>query len=160
MTFSTCDLCDRFPDRVRVLAPIFRHYGGRTRFSGSIATIKCFEDNVFIREAAVEEGRGRVMVIDGGGSLRSALVGDGIAEWARDHGWAGMIINGCVRDTVALAKVDLGVMAIGVNPVTPGKRRVGARDVAVTFGDVCFAPSEYVYCDEDGIVVATERLDT
>ena len=160
MTFSTCDLCDQFPDRIRVLAPIFRHYGGRTRFSGSIATIKCFEDNVFIREAAVEEGRGRIMVIDGGGSLRSALVGDGIAEWARDHGWAGMIINGCVRDTVALAKVDLGVMAIGVNPVTPGKRRVGARDVAVTFGDVRFTPSEYVYCDEDGVVVATERLDT
>jgi len=160
MTFSTCDLCDQFPDRIRVLAPIFRHYGGRTRFSGSIATIKCFEDNVFIREAAVEEGRGRVMVIDGGGSLRSALVGDGIAEWARDHGWAGMIINGCVRDTVALAKVDLGVMAIGVNPVTPGKRRVGARDVAVTFGDVRFVPGEYAYCDEDGVVIATERLNT
>lgn len=160
MTFSTCDLCDQFPDRIRVLVPNFRHYGGRTRFSGSIATIKCFEDNVFIREAAVEEGRGRVMVIDGGGSLRSALVGDGIAEWARDHGWAGMIIYGCVRDTVALAKVDLGVMAIGVNPVTPGKRRVGVRDVAVTFGDVRFAPSDYVYCDEDGVVVATERLDT
>ena len=160
MTSSTCDLCDQFPDRIRVLAPIFRHYGGRTRFSGSIATIKCFEDNVFIREAAIEEGRGRVMVIDGGGSLRSALVGDGIAEWARDHGWAGMIINGCVRDTVALAKVDLGVMAIGVNPVTPGKRRVGARDVAVTFGDVRFVPGEYAYCDEDGVVIATERLDT
>ena len=160
MTFSTCDLCDQFPDRIRVLAPIFRHYGGRTRFSGSIATIKCFEDNVFIREAAVEEGRGRIMVIDGGGSLRSALVGDGIAEWARDHGWAGMIINGCVRDTVALAKVDLGVMAIGVNPVTPGKRRVGARDVAVTFGDVRFVPGEYAYCDEDGVVIATERLNT
>ena len=160
MTFSTCDLCDQFPDRIRVLAPIFRHYGGRTRFSGSIATIKCFEDNVFIREAAVEEGRGRVMVIDGGGSLRSALVGDGIAEWARDHAWAGMIINGCVRDTVALAKVDLGVMAIGVNPVTPGKRRVGARDVAVTFGDVRFVPGEYAYCDEDGVVIATERLNT
>jgi len=160
MTFSTCDLCDQFPDRIRVLAPIFRHYGGRTRFSGSIATIKCFEDNVFIREAAVEEGRGRVMVIDGGGSLRSALVGDGIAEWARDHGWAGMIINGCVRDTVALAKVDLGVMAIGVNPVTPGKRCVGARDVAVTFGDVRFVPGEYAYCDEDGVVIASEQLDT
>ena len=104
MTLSTCDLCDQFPDRVRVLAPIFRHYGGRTRFAGPIVTIRCFEDNVFIREAAVEEGRGRVMVIDGGGSLRSALVGDGIAEWARDHGWAGMIIYGCVRDTVALAE--------------------------------------------------------
>jgi len=103
---------------------------------------------------------GLLVVIDGGGSLRSALVGDGIAEWARDHGWAGMIINGCVRDTVALAKVDLGVMAIGVNPVTPGKRRVGARDVAVTFGDVRFVPGEYAYCDEDGVVIATERLNT
>lgn len=125
MSVSTSDLCDRFADRIRVLAPIFRHYGGRTRFAGPIVTIRCFEDNVLIREAAVEEGRGRVMVIDGGGSLRSALVGDGIAGWACDHGWAGMIIYGCVRDTVALAKVDLGVLAIGVNPVTPGKRRVG-----------------------------------
>jgi regulator of ribonuclease activity A len=159
MSFSTCDLCDRFPDRIRVLAPILRHYGGRTRFAGPIATIKCFEDNVFIREAAVEQGHGRVMVIDGGGSLRSALVGDGIAEWARDHGWAGMIIHGCVRDTVPLAKIDFGVMAMAVNPVTPGKRGVGGRDVPVTFGDVRFVPGEYVYCDEDGVVVAAGRLD-
>lgn len=159
MMFSTADLCDRFPDRVRVLAPILRHYGARNRFAGPIATIKCFEDNVLIREAAVEEGRGRVMVIDGGGSLRSALVGDGIAEWARDHGWAGMIIYGCVRDTIALAKVDLGVMAIGVNPVTPGKRRVGMRDMPITFGDVRFVSGEYLYCDEDGVLVAAERLD-
>lgn len=159
MTFSTADLCDRFPDRVRVLAPILRHYGGRTRFAGPIVTIKCFEDNVLIREAAVEEGQGRVMVIDGGGSLRSALVGDGIAEWARDHGWAGMIIYGCVRDIVALAKVDLGVMAIGVNPVTPGKRRVGARDIPVAFGDVRFVPGEFAFCDEDGVLIAAERLE-
>ena len=159
MSFYTADLCDRFPDRVRVLRPILRHYGGRAKFSGQIVTIQCFEDNVLIREAAVEEGRGRVMVVDGGGSLRSALVGDGIAEWARDHGWAGMIINGCVRDIVALAKVDLGVLALGVNPVTPGKQRVGRRDLPVTFGDIRFIPGEYAYCDEDGVVVATERLD-
>jgi regulator of ribonuclease activity A len=158
MNFSTCDLCDRFPDRVRVLAPILRHYGGRAAFAGPIVTIKCFEDNVLIREAAVEEGRGRVMIIDGGGSLRSALVGDGIAEWARDHGWAGMIIFGCVRDTVALAKVDFGVMAIGVNPIQPGKQRIGARDVPVTFGDVRFVPGDYAYCDDDGVVVASELL--
>lgn len=159
MSFSTADLCDRFPEGVRVLKPILRHYGGRMRFSGAIVTIQTFEDNVLIREAAVEEGLGRVMVIDGGGSLRSALVGDGIAEWARDHGWAGMIINGCVRDIVALAKVDLGVMALGANPVTPGKQRVGRRDVPVTFGDVRFSPGGYVYCDEDGVVVAAERLN-
>jgi regulator of ribonuclease activity A len=158
MRWSTCDLCDRYADRIRVPTPIFRHYGGRTKFAGEIVTIACFEDNVFIREAAVEDGRGRVMVIDGGGSLRSALVGDGIAEWARDHGWAGMFIYGCVRDTVALAKVDLGVMAIGVNPVQPGKKRVGARDVPVTFADVRFLPGEYLYCDEDGVVVAAHRL--
>lgn len=160
MTWNTCDLCDQYPDAVRVLTPLFRHFGGRKQFSGNIATIKCFEDNVLIREAAVEPGAGRVMVIDGGGSLRSALVGDGIAEWARDHDWAGMIINGCVRDTVALGKVDLGVMALGVNPVQPGKHRIGMRNVPVTFGHVRFAPGDYVYADADGVVVAETWLHT
>lgn len=158
MSISTADICDRYPDRIRVLAPMLRHFGGRQQFSGPIATINCFEDNVLIREAAVEDGRGRVMVIDGGASLRSALVGDGIAEWARDHGWAGMIINGCVRDIVALARVEIGVLALAVNPITPGKRRIGSRDRAVTFGDVRFEPGEYVYCDEDGVVVCSEPL--
>ena len=160
MTWSTCDLCDRYPDRLRVLTPRFRHFGGRTRFAGEIVTIKCFEDNVHIREAAVEPGAGRVMVIDGGASLRSALVGDGVAGWARDHGWAGMIINGCVRDTVALAKVEIGVMALGVNPMQPGKQRHGARNVPVTFGEVQFVPGEFLYADEDGVVVSKQRLDT
>ena len=159
MTISTADLCDRFPDRVRVLTPMLRHFGGRTQFEGPIATIRCFEDNVLIREAAREPGAGRVMVIDGGGSLKSALVGDGIAEWARDAGWAGMIIHGCVRDIVALGKVDFGVYALGVNPITPGKQRIGHRDRPVTFGDVRFVPGEYVYCDEDGVVVADRRLE-
>lgn len=113
---------------------------------------------MFIHEAAREDGQGRVMVIDGGGSLRSALVGEGIAEWARDSGWAGMIIHGCVRDTVALGKVDFGVMAIGVNPVTPGKRRVGERDSPVSFGDVRFILDDYVYRDEDGAVAVAGQL--
>jgi regulator of ribonuclease activity A len=160
MTWSTCDLCDRYPDALRVLAPMLRHFGGRKRFSGEVVTIKCFEDNVHIREAALEQGERRVMVIDGGASLRSALVGDGIAEWAREHGWAGMIINGCVRDTVALVRVEIGVMALGVSPVQPGKERSGVRNPPVTFGDVRFVPGDYVYADEDGVVVASKRLDS
>ena len=100
-----------------------------------------------------------MLVVDGGGSLRSALVGDGIAECARERGWAGMVIHGCVRDTVALAKVDIGVLAIGVNPWQPSKRGEGVRDVAVTFADVRFAPGEWLYADEDGIVVCERQLN-
>lgn len=158
MEFSTPDLCDRFPDKIRVATPLFRHFGGRERFSGPIATIKCHEDNVLIREAALEAGQGRILVIDGGGSMKAALVGDGIAEWALDHGWIGMIIFGCVRDTAALRKVNFGVVAIGVNPVTPTKRREGLRDVPVTFADIRFCPGEFAYVDEDGIVVAQTPL--
>jgi regulator of ribonuclease activity A len=158
MQFNTPGLCDRFPERIRVATPLFRHFGARRSFAGEIVTIKCHEDNVLIREAVVTPGHGKVLVIDGGGSLRSALVGDGIAEWARDHGWVGMVIHGCVRDIAALARVDIGVLAIGVNPWQPAKRREGLRDVPVTFADVRFEPGEWLYADEDGLVVAHERL--
>ena len=158
MRFNTPDLCDEFPDRVRVATPLFRHFGAKRRFAGEIVTIKCHEDNVLIREAAMTRVQGKVMVIDGGGSLRSALVGDGVAEWAREHGWAGMVIYGCVRDIAALAKVDIGVLAIGVNPVQPGKRGEGLRDVPVTFADVRFVPGEWLYADEDGVLVSEAPL--
>jgi regulator of ribonuclease activity A len=158
MQFDTPDLCDRFAERIRVATPLFRHFGARRSFAGEIATIKCHEDNVLIREAVVTPGDGKVLVIDGGGSLRSALVGDGIAEWAREHGWVGMVIHGCVRDIAALARVDIGVLATGVNPWQPAKRREGLRDVPVTFADVRFEPGEWLYADEDGLVVAHERL--
>lgn len=159
MVFNTPDLCDRFPERIRVATPLFRHFGARRKFSGRIETIKCYEDNVLIREAVVTPGQGKVLVIDGGGSLRSALVGDGVAEWAREHGWAGMLIYGCVRDIAALAKVDIGVLAIGVNPWQPGKRREGTRDIPVTFADVRFIPGEWIYADEDGVVITSEPLN-
>ena len=158
MFIPTSDLCDQYPDKVRVATPMLRHFGARTQFAGRVATIKCHEDNVLIREAAVEAGEGRVMVIDGGGSLRSALAGDGVAAWAHEHGWAGMVIYGCVRDIVALARVDIGVMALDVCPWQPGKRREGQRDLPVTFADVRFAPGDYLWADEDGIVVASELL--
>ena len=156
MFIPTCDLCDRYPDQIQMATPMLRHFGGRSQFCGRIATVKCHEDNVLIREAAVEPGEGRVMVIDGGGSLRSALVGDGVASWALDHGWAGMVIFGCVRDIVALAKVDIGVMALNVSPWQPGKRREGVRDIPVTFADVRFVPGDYLWADADGIITAAE----
>ena len=158
MPFHTPDLCDRFPERIRVATPLFRHFGAKRKFAGQIVTIKCHEDNVLIREAVLRPGEGKVLVIDGGGSLRSALVGDGVAEWARQHGWAGMVIYGCVRDIVALAKVEIGVLAIGVNPWQPAKRGEGMRDVPVTFADVRFAPGEWLYADEDGVVVSDQPL--
>jgi regulator of ribonuclease activity A len=159
MVFNTSDLCDQFPERVRVATPLFRHFGARRKFAGQIVTIKCHEDNVLIREAVLTPGQGKVLVVDGGGSLRSALVGDGVADWAREHGWAGMVINGCVRDTEALAKVEIGVLALGVNPWQPGKRGQGIRDIPVTFADVRFAPDEWLYADEDGIVVCDRALN-
>ena len=156
--FETPDLCDRFPDQVRVVTPLFRHFGAVHKFCGPVATVKCHEDNVLIRTAAREPGNGRVMVVDGGGSLRSALVGDGVAEWAQEHGWAGMLIYGCVRDITPLAKVAIGVLAIGVNPWQPAKRGDGLRDVPVTFADVRFEPGEWLYADVDGVVVSAREL--
>lgn len=158
MVFNTPDLCDRFADRIRVALPLFRHFGARRRFAGEIATVKCHEDNVLIREAVVSPGRGRVLVVDGGGSMRCALVGDGVADWAREHGWSGMLIYGCVRDIEALAKVEIGVLAMGVNPAQPTKRGEGLRDHPVTFAEVRFVPGEWLYADADGVVVSEKPL--
>lgn len=158
MNMSTSDLCDQFSEKLQVASPVLRHYGGVSRFHGKIVTIKCYEDNSYIREAALEDGNGKILVIDGGGSLRSALVGDGIATWALNSGWSGLIINGCIRDSQALAKVKIGVMALGINPWQPSKRNEGLRNIVVTFADVYFRPDEYLWADEDGFVTSAENL--
>ena len=155
---GTADLCDAHEAQVAVAAPIFRSFGGRPRFHGPIATLRCFEDNSLVREWLAQPGAGRVLVVDGGGSLRCALLGDQLGALGVKNGWSGVIVHGCVRDTAALGAMDLGVLALAPHPLKSVKRGAGERDVAVTFAGVTFAPGAYVYADEDGVLVAAEKL--
>lgn len=155
---GTADLCDSHAHLLAIAAPIFRSFGGRRRFSGAIATLRCFEDNSLVRERLVEAGHGRVLVIDGGGSLKCALVGDQLGALGVKNGWSGVIVFGCVRDTAALGAMDLGVLALAPHPLKSVKRGVGEREVNVAFAGVSFAPGAYVYADEDGVVVAPAML--
>jgi regulator of ribonuclease activity A len=155
---KTADLCDEFTDEVDACEPLFRDFGGELRFGGAIATIKCFEDNSLVREITGESGNGRVLVIDAGGSMRRAVVGDVLAKKAVDNGWSGIVVYGCIRDSAALATLPIGVKALGTHPVKTDKRGEGQRDVVVRFGGVTFRPGEWLYADEDGIVVARRQL--
>ena len=148
---ATADLLDEHPDAA-VCALAFRQFGGVASIDGEIATVRCFEDNVLVRQRVNEPGAGRVLVVDGGGSLRVALVGDNIASIARDSGWAGLIIHGCVRDSAELGELALG-MALGTHPKPSNKAGDGELDVPVTFGSVTFQPGGRVASDDDGIVV-------
>jgi regulator of ribonuclease activity A len=162
MTFKTPDLCDEFETElgktVRVVTPMFQRYGGRTSFSGQVVTLKIFEDNSLVREAFAEDGRGKVLVIDGGGSLRCALVGDQLAILAAKNGWAGTIVYGCIRDSGDINGIDIGVRALNTHPQKSIKKGVGDRDISVTFGGVTFHPGQYLYADEDGILVSDKAL--
>ncbi len=152
------DLCDAFPGRVRVAEPVFRDFGGRAAFSGPISTVQVLEDNALVRTALEEPGRGRVLVVDGGGSLRSALVGGNLGQLAAKNGWDGILVFGCIRDTAELMAVDLGVKALAAHPKKSGKQGTGARDVPVTFAGVTFRPGEWLAADADGIIVADGPL--
>lgn len=162
MTFKTPDLCDEFEAElgtsVRVVAPMFQRYGGRAIFAGQIVTLKIFEDNSLVREVFAESGAGKVLVIDGGGSLRCALVGDQLAILARKNGWAGVVVYGCIRDSGDIAGIDIGIRALNTHPQKSIKKGIGDRDIAVTFGGVTFNPGEYIYVDEDGILVSAKPL--
>ena len=159
MTTPTTDLCDTHEDRLRILTPIFSDYGGRRSFSGSVVTVKTFEDNSLVRETLGESGEGRVLVVVGGGSLRCALLGDNLAAMARDNGWSGIVVYGCVRDSGEIRELDIGVKALNVHPRRSEKRGEGERDVAVTFAGVTIRAGEWLCADEDGGVVAETPLD-
>ena len=150
---ATADLVDDIYPDVRSCDLQLRNFGGVTDFAGPITTVKCFQDNALLKSVLSEPGEGRVLVIDGDGSLHTALVGDVIAGIAKDSGWAGLIVHGAVRDASTLRTIDVGIKALGTNPRKGGKTGVGERDVEVTFGGVTFVPGEVAYCDEDGIVV-------
>ncbi len=153
----TPDLCDEFPE-VQVLDPIFTHFGGREAFYGPVRTIKCFEDNTLVKQAVAEPGDGAVLVVDGGGSLRCALLGDMLAEQAVGNGWAGVVMYGCVRDVDVLFETELGIQALAAHPRKSEKRGEGQRDIAVTFAGVTIAPGQWLYADNNGILIAEEPL--
>jgi len=159
MHYITPDLCDAYPDLVQVVEPMFSNFGGRDSFGGEIVTVKCFEDNSRVKELAELDGSGKVMVVDGGGSLRCALLGDMIAERAAHNGWQGVVIYGCVRDVDMLAQTDLGVQALASHPLRSNRRGAGDLDLAVTFAGITFRPGEFVYADNNGIIVSPSPLE-
>jgi len=159
MTHSVPDICDEFIDEISVLAPLFSDYGGKDRFSGEVITIKCFEDNSLVRDAVKSSGRGRVLVVDGGGSLRHALLGDLLAAAAAENGWQGLLINGCVRDVEILETIYLGVKALNCHPVKTAKRGEGQLGVNVTFAGATIRPGSYLYADANGVVVSSRNLE-
>lgn len=156
--FVLPDLCDEHGEVVRVAEPLFRNFGARKAFGGPIRTVKCFEDNSLVAERVREPGDGAVLVVDGGGSSRCALVGDNLAQAASDNGWAGILVYGFVRDVDELATIDVGIQAMGSNPLRSIKRNQGLRDVVVDFAGVRFVPDQFVYCDNNGVVVSPVDL--
>lgn len=158
MNYPTTDLCDKYGDSLQIADPIFADFGGEPAFAGPIGTVKCFEDNSRVRETLEEAGEGRVLVVDGGGSDRCALLGDNLAQLAIDNGWAGLVVYGCVRDSAEIGEMEIGVKALAPHPRKSNKKGIGERDVAVRFAGVSFEPGAWLYADLDGIVVAQEAL--
>lgn len=159
MSLKTTDLCDNNADKVRVAEPLnFKDYGGAKMFNGAIETVKCFEDNSLVRKALEQNGEGKVLVVDGGGSMRCALLGDMLGELGVKNKWNGIIIYGCIRDSAAMATLQLGVKALATIPLKSNKRNEGQQNIPVRFAGVDFIPGEFVYADEDGVIVAKEAL--
>lgn len=153
MDQSTADLADREGASVRSCDVQFRSYGGRTAFSGRVRTVRCFQDNALLKKVLSEPGEGQVLVIDGAGSVHTALIGDLIAELGRSNGWSGVIVNGAVRDSAVLGEMDFGVKALGTNPRKSTKNGDGSLDEDVELGGITFVAGEHVVSDEDGVVV-------
>lgn len=157
MTFRTTDLLDAHPE-IEACEAGLGHYGGVRRFSGEVVTVRCFEDNSLVRELLKSPGGGRVLVIDGGGSRRCALVGDLLAAAGHQNGWSGIVVAGCVRDSVAIAALPIGVLALGLQPRRSDKHGQGVQGVALEVLGARVHPGHYAYADEDGVVFSQQRL--
>ncbi|XLZ70845.1 ribonuclease E activity regulator RraA [Massilia sp. SR12] len=163
MTFATTDLCDENPGLLEdgtlsVLPPVFHHFGRRASFAGPALTLKVHEDNALVRATLETPGQGRVLVVDGGSSLRRALVGGQLGLLAQNNGWAGVIVDGCVRDSAELAQCDVGIMALATHPQRSAREGIGQRDIVVNFAGVRIAPGDWIYADADGILVSRQKL--
>lgn len=157
---ATCDLCDALKDdpSLRVLSPLLRSFGGRVAFAGRVVTLQCFEDNTHVRATLEQPGEGRVLVVDGGASIRRALVGGNLAASAAKNGWAGIVVDGAVRDLAELGMAGIGIKALASMPLRSVKRNEGQRDLPVEIQGVPVKPGQWLYADEDGIVVAIKPL--
>lgn len=158
MPISVPDLCDEYANDIQVLEPLFSNFGAREAFHGPVVTVKCFEDNSLVKALVGTPGNGQVIVVDGGGSLRCALLGDMLAAQASENGWQGLLIYGCVRDVEILRDIDLGIKALRAYPVKSEKRGEGRQDIAVSFASAQIKPGDYLYSDANGIIVASHDL--
>jgi len=156
--YITPDLCDEYPE-VEVLEPLFTNYGGKESFGGEVVTIKCHEDNSLVKENVAKPGYGKVMVVDGGGSLRAALLGDMLAEKAVENGWEGLVIYGCIRDVDVIMETNLGVQALATNPRKTEKKGIGEMNVPVKFAGVDINPGSFIYADNNGVIVSQKKLE-
>ncbi|ARR50394.1 ribonuclease E activity regulator RraA [Photobacterium damselae subsp. damselae] len=159
MEYNTSELCDIYLDQVDVVEPMFNSYGGRGSFGGQITTVKCFEDNGVLRSVLEQSGVGRVLLVDGGGSLRRALIDIDIAQLAAENEWEGIVVYGCVRHVDELDELDLGIQALASTPVGADNQSVGEVDVPVNFGGVTFLPEDHLYADNTGVILSPEPLD-
>ena len=157
---STCDISDQLNPHVQYLDPIFKSYGGNTAFSGRIVTIKCFEDNSLVEEALKMNGKGCVLVVDAGESLRCAMLGDKRASDAIKNEWEGIVVNGSIRDSVMINSMTIGIKALGVCPRKSIKKGNGKRNLTVDFSNVKFIPNHYLYADEDGVIVIENKVNS
>ena len=158
MKFSTADLWDDHAQDLNCLTSIFQYYGKKTCFTGQVVTLKLHEDNSLVREVLGEPGKGKVLVVDGGGSLRCALVGDRLAQKAIDNDWEGIIVYGCIRDSAIINQMDIGIKAINTCPAKSIKRGVGLRNETLHFAGVMISPEHYIYADQDGILISLKKL--
>ncbi len=163
MTFATCDICDKHEDKIgtgalAVLPPVFKSFGKQTKFAGPAATLKLFEDNVLVRSALETPGEGRVLVVDGGGSLRCALVGGNLGVLAEKNGWAGIVVHGCIRDSEEINACNIGVRALATHPQRSIRKGVGESGIRISIAGVVVNPGDWIYADADGVLVAREKL--
>lgn len=160
MTFTTADLCDEYSEleHFQIAEPVFISFGNNPAFCGQITTLKVFEDNVLVRKILEQKVENRVLVIDGGGSHRCALLGDNLAQLASSNGWQGIIVYGCIRDSVQINRIPIGVRALHTHPLKSHKKGAGEKDISVTFAGIHFKEDHFLYADEDGIIVSETRL--
>ncbi|MGY3685750.1 ribonuclease E activity regulator RraA [Vibrio coralliilyticus] len=159
MEYNTSALCDIYSEQVDVVEPMFSNFGGSASFAGQITTVKCFEDNGLIREVLEQDGLGRVLLIDGGGSLRRALIDAELASLAEENEWEGLVVYGCVREVDELEDMSVGIQALASIPVGAVSQNVGEVDVPVNFGGVTFIPEDYLYADNTGVILSQEPLN-
>jgi regulator of ribonuclease activity A len=157
--YNTSELCNIYADLIDVVDPIFCNFGGRSSFGGQVITIKCFENNGLIQQILATNGRGKVLVIDGGGSTRRALIDFTLAEAATENAWEGIVCYGSVRDVDAIEELDLGIQALVSIPVGASDQDIGESDLAINFAGVTFLPEDHLYADNTGIILSPEPLD-